>query len=121
MCVERNHRPCGERDGKGHDRREQENALVRGAGDDGFLQEYLQAICKTLQQAERADHIGPAPHHDCAQHLTVHIDDHRHREHHRECDQQNTADRGNEPRPFVAHAEGLEEFGHSAASFSSSP
>ena len=63
-------------------------ALVRRRRNDGFLQHHLEPVGEALQQAEGADDIGPAPQHDRGQHLAVDIDDHRHRQHQRQGDQQ---------------------------------
>ena len=120
-CVERNHRPGRQRDSEGHDRREDEDPLVGRARDDGFLQEHLQPVGKALQQAEGADYVRPAAQIDRRPDLAVDIDYHGDCQHERKRDQKDTGDRRGEPRELVIQAEGLEKFGHSAASAKSSP
>ena len=107
--LERDHRPDDQRDGEGDDRRDQEQALVRAGRDDRFLEEDLQPVGEALQQAPRADHVGPAAKRDRRPDLALGIDDHRHRQHQRQRDDEDADDRGEEPRPVVARAPMLEE------------
>ena len=63
---ERNHRPGGQRRHDGHDRAEEEQALVRHRREDDFLDQQLERVGDRLQQAHRADAVraradlGPA-------------------------------------------------------------
>ena len=56
--AERNHRPGGQRRHDGHDRAEEEQALVGRRREDDFLEQQLDRVGDRLQQAERADAVG---------------------------------------------------------------
>ena len=99
---ERNHRPGDQGDREGDDRRDQEQAAIGRGGDDGLLEEDLEPVGEALQQAERADHVGPAPQRHRRPDLAVGIDDHRHRQHQRQRDQQDQDQGGDEPAPAGA-------------------
>jgi hypothetical protein len=58
--------------------------LLAAVGNDGFLKEDLQTVGEGLQQAERAHHVGTATQRHGGPDLAVDIDDHGHREHHRQ-------------------------------------
>jgi len=59
--LTRDHRPGGEREHAGDERRKQKNAFVGGRRDCRFLQDEFQQVREGLQQAPWSDHVRAAP------------------------------------------------------------
>ena len=59
--IDRDHRPGGERQHAGDQRRQQEHALVGAGRNDRLLEHEFQQVGEGLQQAPRADHVRAAP------------------------------------------------------------
>ena len=72
VLVERDHRPGRQRQHRGHQRRQQEHALVGAGRDQRLLEHELQQVGERLQQAERPHHVGAAAQLHRRPHLAVH-------------------------------------------------
>ncbi len=59
--TDRDHRPRGQRQDAGHERRQQEDALVGARRDHRFLQHELEEVGERLKQTPWADHVRSAP------------------------------------------------------------
>ena len=73
--VERHHRPGRQRQRRGHQRRQQEDALVGARRDDRLLEDELQQVGEALQQAEGADDVRAAAHLHRRPDLAVGVED----------------------------------------------
>ena len=60
--IDRDHRPGGERQHAGDQRRQQEHALVGAGRDDRLLEHELEQVGEGLQQPPGPDHVRAAPH-----------------------------------------------------------
>ena len=80
-----NNRPGHQRHSEGDDRRDQEQAPVRRAWNDRFLQEHLQTVGEGLQNSEGTDYVWTTTQRKGSPKLAFAINDQRHSEHQRKC------------------------------------
>ena len=90
--VERDHRPGDQRQQEGQHRRGEEDDAVGAARDDRLLEQQLEAVGERLQQAERADDVGPLAQLHRRQDLALGVGQVGDRDQQRHDDQQDLAD-----------------------------